>query len=153
MNRPPRHPNETVFARGVGRHILWVGFIMGLVPLGAGFFYWKTGRPEWQTIIFVTLTFSQLAHVLAIRSERDSLFTIGIFSNRSLLGAVLLTAVLQFAVIYFAPISAVFRTVPLAFPQLMMCIGLSSLIFWVVEFEKLLVRRDRKKSRKVFSVQ
>ncbi|RJQ53857.1 MAG: cation-translocating P-type ATPase [Desulfobacteraceae bacterium] len=145
MNRPPRHPNETVFSRGVGRHILWVGLVMGLVPLGAGFFFWTNGRSEWQTIVFVTLTFSQLAHVLAIRSERDSLFTIGILSNRPLFGAVVLTALLQLAVIYFPPVSGLFHTVSLTFPHLMLCIGLSSLIFWVVEFEKLLTRRSRKR--------
>jgi len=146
MNRPPRHPNETVFARGVGRHILWVGVVMGLVPLGAGFFFWKSGRPEWQTVVFVTLTFAQLAHVMAIRSERDSLLTIGIFSNRPLFGAVLLTAVLQFAVIYIPPVSKVFRTLPLALPQLVLCIALSWLIFWVVEFEKYLARRKRRRA-------
>jgi Ca2+-transporting ATPase len=145
MNRPPRHPTETVFSRGVGRHILWVGFVMGFVPLAAGYFFWTHNRSEWQTIVFITLTFSQIAHVLAIRSERDSLFAMGIFSNRPLFGAVLLTSVLQIAVIYFPPVSEVFRTVPLTFAQLMVCIGLSSIIFWLVEFEKFLARRNAKK--------
>jgi Ca2+-transporting ATPase len=145
MNRPPRPPNETVFSRGVGRHILWVGVVMGLVPLAAGFFFWKSGRPEWQTVVFVTLTFAQLAHVMAIRSERDSLFSIGIFSNRPLFGAVILTAVLQFAVIYIPTVSRVFRTLPLALPQLLLCVALSSLIFWVVELEKYLARKKRRR--------
>ena len=51
-------------------------------------------NPAWQTMIFTTLTLSEMGYVMAIRSVRDSLFRIGLFSNRALLGAVLLTTCL-----------------------------------------------------------
>ena len=42
-------------------------------------------------MVFTVLCFTQLGHVLAIRSERESLFTQGVFSNKPLFGAVVLT--------------------------------------------------------------
>jgi Ca2+-transporting ATPase len=141
MRRPPRRPNESVFSHGVGRHILWVGVIIGLIPLLTGFWYWRSSAIEWQTMIFVTLTFAQMAHVMAIRSERYSLFTIGVLSNKALLGAVLSTSVLQVAVIYVPFLNDLFKTVPLSAEKLAYCLVLSSLIFWIVELEKLVMRR------------
>jgi Ca2+-transporting ATPase len=45
MQRPPYQPRESIFARGMGRHVLWVGLLMGLVSLGTGFWAWQTHRP------------------------------------------------------------------------------------------------------------
>ncbi len=100
MRRSPYHPNENIFGRGMGWHILWVGLLMGLVSLGMGYWAWSTGRHDWQTMVFTTLTLSQMGHALAIRSGRESFFKIGMFTNKALLGAVLLTFVLQLAVVY-----------------------------------------------------
>jgi Ca2+-transporting ATPase len=87
------------------------------------------------------LTLSQMGHVLAIRSERDSLFTLGIFSNLPMLGAVLLTFVLQLAVLYVPFLNPIFKTVPLSLGELAFCLVLSSVVFIAVEIEKALIRR------------
>ncbi len=50
--------------------------------------------------VFTKLTLSQMAHVIAIRSERNSVFRIGLFSNKPPLTAVILTIVLQLSLIY-----------------------------------------------------
>ncbi|GAB4468395.1 MAG: cation-translocating P-type ATPase [Anaerolineae bacterium] len=142
MQRPPYAPNESVFARGMGRHILSIGFLMGLVSLGIGLWVFR-GRGSdsyWQTMVFTTLTLSQMGHALAIRSERDSLFRIGLFSNKALLGAVLLTFVLQIAVIYIPLGQALFETEPLSLIDLLISLGLSTVVFWAVELEKLISR-------------
>jgi Ca2+-transporting ATPase len=94
MRRPPYPPDENVFGRGMARQILWVGILMGFVSLGLGYYYWSQGNPNWQTIVFTTLTLSQMGNALALRSSRESLFKIGVLSNKSLLNAVLLTLVL-----------------------------------------------------------
>src|SRR2546425_3833754 len=114
MRRPPYPPSESIFARGMGRHVVWVGMLMGLLCLGVGYWYWRVNDPNWQTMIFTTLTFSQMAHILAIRSERHSLFRIGLFSNRALLAAVGLTVVLQLALLYVSELREVFRTTALS---------------------------------------
>jgi Ca2+-transporting ATPase len=87
MKRKPFEPTESVFSRGIGSKILWIGFIMGLVSLAVGYFAWiEEGKPgagagPWQTMVFTTLVLAQMGNALAIRSGRESLFTIGIFSN------------------------------------------------------------------------
>jgi Ca2+-transporting ATPase len=73
---------------------------MGLVSLEVGWWAWSADKLYWQTMVFQTLTLSQMGNALAIRSGRDSLFKIGLFSNKALLGAVLLTFILQMAVVY-----------------------------------------------------
>ena len=141
MQRPPHPPSESIFARGMGRHVVWVGFLMGLLSLGVGYAYWKAHDPKWQTMIFTTLTLSQMAHVLAIRSERRSLFRIGVFSNKPLLAAVSLTVLLQFVLLYVPLLQKVFKTQPLLASDLIRTVALASVIFCTVEFEKWFLRR------------
>lgn len=136
MRRPPRLPNESLFARGLGWHTVWVGFLMGLLSLAMGYEFWHAHDPRWQTMVFTTLTLSQMAHVLAIRSERRSLLTIGLLSNKPLLGAVSLTVVLQLGIVYLSSLQSIFKTVALPFPDLILTVVVSSIIFWSVELEK-----------------
>ena len=101
------------------------------------------GAPYWQTIVFTVLTFSQLFHALAVRNERESLFSLGVVSNLPLLGAVVLTVGLQLAVIYLPALNPIFRTVPLPLPDLLVCIAISAVVLAAVEVEKALLRRGR----------
>jgi len=141
MRRPPNARTESFFGRGMGRHILWVGLLMSALSLGAGWVYWLAGRAEWQTVVFMVLTLAQMAHVMAIRSGRDSLLTVGVLSNRALLGAVALTFVLQLAVVYLPILQEFFSTRPLPLIDLLIALVLSSVIFWAVELEKWTQRR------------
>jgi Ca2+-transporting ATPase len=141
MRRPPYPPNESVFARGMARQILWVGLLMGLVSLGVGYAYWAIDHPDWRTILFTTITLSQMGNALAIRSDRDSLFRIGLLSNKSMLQAVLLTFVLQLFVIYTPFLQRIFNTTALAPIDLLVCILASLAVFAGVEIEKWIIRR------------
>lgn len=116
-------------------------YYIGTVSLFAQSWAFHAGSDTWQTMVFTTLTFAQLAHVLAIiRSERESLFSIGIFSNRYLIGAIVLTILLQLATIYVPFLQPFFKTQPLTLSELAICCALSSLVFVAVEFEKWLIR-------------
>jgi len=141
MNRKPFLPRESIFSRGLGPHLIWVGILMASVSLVMGYEYWAFGREDWQTMVFTTLTFSQMAHVLAIRCGNDSLFRTGLFSNTPLLISVIITFVLQFAVVYIPVFQGVFGTVAMPFGDVMVSVGLSSIIFWAVEVEKWVLRR------------
>jgi Ca2+-transporting ATPase len=141
MRRPPYPPSESIFARGMGRHVVWVGLLMGILSLGIGFWYWRTNDLNWQTMIFTTLTFSQMAHILAIRSERQSLFRIGLFSNKALLAAVGLTVILQLALLYVSELRVVFRTTALSPVDLATTAGFAAVIFCAVELEKWFLQR------------
>ncbi len=140
MRRPPRPPNESVFARGMWQHIVWAGLLMAGVTLGTQAWAHHSGFAHWQTMVFTVLTLSQLGHVLAIRSERESLFAIGIASNPRLLAAVLFTVVLQLATLYLPLFNAWFKTEPLSAGELAACLALSSVVFVAVEIEKCMLR-------------
>src|SRR5262245_61128446 len=115
---------------------------MASITLAAGYWFWNLGRAEWQTMLFTTLTFSQIFLALALRSRRDSLFQIGLFSSRPLLGTVALSFVLQLLVVYNPICQSVFDTVALPREVLAASVGLALLVFFGVELEKL-VRRVR----------
>lgn len=136
MQRPPRPPDESIFARGMGLHVIWVGLLMASLSLGFAYRYWRHGDSNWQTLLFTTLTLSQMAHVMAIRSERRSLFQIGLMSNKPLLGAVSLTVFLQLALVYLPFLQVIFKTTALSMRDLALALATSLTIFLAVEWEK-----------------
>jgi Ca2+-transporting ATPase len=141
MRRPPRPPSESIFAHGMWQHMLWVGLLMGAASLFTQAWAIHTGHGHWQTMVFTVLTLSQLGHVLAIRSERDSLFTQGLWSNQPLAAALLFTFALQLATVYVPALNPVFKTEPLTASELAFCLAMSAVVFVGVEIEKWLIRR------------
>ncbi|MGZ8225321.1 MAG: cation transporting ATPase C-terminal domain-containing protein [Methylococcaceae bacterium] len=141
MKRPPRPPQESLFAQGMWQHILWIGLLMGAVSLFSQGWAYFTGSAHWQSMVFTVLTLSQIGHVLAVRSEWESLFRQGILSNKPLLGAALLTFTLQMAVLYVPILQPIFKTEALSFRELLFCLALSSVVFFAVEIEKWMRRR------------
>lgn len=141
MNRPPRPPQENIFAHGMWQHIIWVGLYIAGISIAAMAWAMSREAAHWQTVIFTVLTVSQLFHSMAVRSETASLFRIGLFTNLPMLFAVLLTLALQLAVIYTPALNIVFHTQPLPLTDLAACLALSSTVLVVVEAEKWMVRR------------
>jgi P-type Ca2+ transporter type 2C len=208
MKRPPYLPNESLFGRGLGRHIVMVGLIMGITGVSLGVWahnIYQTDAiavmnqqtpeapitreqfvlaqsvtsvsdpvvaqadadrigitleqltaiksPEgiatgdysnntWNTMVFMFLTIAQMGHALALRSHRESLFSMNIFSNRLLIGAVVVTVILQLIAVYTPFFNDLFNTTPLTATQLLICAVLSTVVFVGVEIEKLLIRRN-----------
>ncbi len=137
MEREPFQPQESIFSRGVGSQILWIGSLMGLVALAVGYGAWLTdSEGPWQTMVFTTLVLAQMGNALAIRSNSQSLFSIGFFSNRLMVGAVTATIALQLALIYIPFLQKIFRTRPLTVSQLVICLIASVVVFAVVELYK-----------------
>lgn len=144
MKRPPRPPKQSLFADGVGIHILWVGTLMAAVTLFTQ--YWAIRNEwHWQTMVFSVLAFSQLGHVMAVRSDRDFLFKQGLFSNLPLILAVLGMIALQILVIYVPVFNKLFHTEALNLPELLICGGMGLVVFHAVEMEKL-VKKWRRNS-------
>ena len=151
MKRDPFRPDESIFSRGLGWQIIWVGILMGFVSLGVGYYFWDAaGRPlqigeeiafHWRTMLFTTLTLAQMGNALALRTNKDSLFQVGILSNPAMLGAVLLTFVLQLAVIYVPFLQRFFDTQALTLNELLLSLAASSVVFIAVELDKWRRRR------------
>ena len=142
MDRPPRSPSENLFDHGMWQHILWVGLLMAGITLLAQAWAFYTDSQHWQTMAFTVISLSQLGHVMAIRSEKVSLFTMGIFSNRFLILTVLFTLTIQMATIYVPVLNTIFKTDPLTMSELAICFALSSIVLIAVEIEKWLIRHN-----------
>ncbi|MFZ9300727.1 MAG: cation-translocating P-type ATPase [Chitinophagaceae bacterium] len=140
MMRPPRPSGESLFAGGIGFHIVWVGMFMAAITLGIQAWALHVNIEHWQTMVFTVLSFAQLAHVLAIRSDRQFLFQQGLFTNWLLIVAVCITVILQLTLIYLPLANQVFRTQPLSVEQLMVCLVGAAILFHAVELEKWLRR-------------
>jgi Ca2+-transporting ATPase len=136
MNRPPYSPQEGVFSRGAGVQVVWVGVLIGALALGLGAWYYFAGREEWQTMVFTCLAFAQVFQALASRSARDSFFKTGLAGNNLLAGMIATVVVLQLTVIYVPFLRNFFGVVPLGALDLLIAVGVSAVVFLVMEAEK-----------------
>jgi Ca2+-transporting ATPase len=140
MKRQPIPPTEGVFSRGMGVDIIWMGLLMGIAPLALGYAFWIAADPAWQTMLFTTLVLSQMAFAFAVRSERESIFEIGLLTNPAMLGAIGLTIVLQLLVVYVPFMQDFFYTVPLDPIHLVIALICSALPLIGFEIKKWWVR-------------
>ena len=141
MRRPPISPKAGIFSDGMGRHVAWVGALIGVLALGIGYYYWQQGLAQWQMMIFNTLAFAQVGQALASRSNRDSLWQIGFFSNRPLLIMLAIVVAGQVAVLLLPALESFFYTQPLSAVDWIISVGLGVLVFVVLEVEKWWLRR------------
>jgi Ca2+-transporting ATPase len=144
MRRPPRHPSESIFAHGLGVHVVWVGILMAALAVSTEIIGVRAGAPAWRTMVLCVIAFSQLAHALAIRSETDSLFKQGLLSNKPLFAAVTFTVLLQLALIYLPAFHNLFGTQPLRLAELAWTLLAGSVVFAAVEIEKWIRRRHQR---------
>ncbi|MCK5826466.1 MAG: cation-translocating P-type ATPase, partial [Desulfuromusa sp.] len=140
MQQAPISPDESLFARGMWQQILWIGLLIAVSCLLTQKIAIVQGW-HWQTMVFTVLCYSQLFNSLAIRSERQSLFTQGLTSNLPLLLTVLVSIAVQLGIIYVPALQSLFHTQSLGFLELGFCFAISAVVFSVVEIEKLLRRQ------------
>jgi P-type Ca2+ transporter type 2C len=151
MARPPRPPEEGIFSYAVN---LLLAVISGyktliIIPLFAYYVYLDPagkGDPaqvliEAQTMVFLTLVMAELVNAFNCRSDYHSLFTVGIFPNRFLLAAVLISFGMMVAVIQWDPLARLFHTAPLRGIDWLIALGLSLTLVPVVETAKWWIRR------------
>ena len=116
MEQKPRPPEESIFAHGLVYKIALRGMLIGAASLAAyilGYYFSDGSMTAARTMAFATLVFSQLFHVFDCRSEKYSIFEVGLLTNRYLLAAVGISAAMQIAVIYWPFLQRIFQTTPL----------------------------------------
>lgn len=139
MQFPPRRKDAPFFSREIVRDIVIVGLVVGIVALAIGYSYYDPQNPDertWQTMIFTAIAFMQIGQALASRSNVLSLFEIGIFSNPTLLGMVVITFLLQLVAIYVPFFEDFFQITPLSLEQLGICVLLGLVVFGLIEVQK-----------------
>ncbi|MFN4865597.1 MAG: cation-translocating P-type ATPase [Cyanobium sp.] len=139
MQKQPARPGESIFARGIGPYILRVGVVFALIVIALMVWSYRTGgiNGPWKTMVFTTLCLAQMGHALSARSDRP-LIQVTPFSNPWLLWAVMLTTGLQLLLLYVPVLAKFFGTVPLRPADLLVCVGVSLILFVYLELEKIL---------------
>lgn len=143
MQQPPRPPKENLFAGGLAARIISAAIVLTAAAL---FVQWWAIRNEYdvtaqQTMVFTTLCFVQLGNALSSRSFTHSLFSAGIFANRGMWGAILITVALQTLIVYVPFLDTVFKTTPLD-AKAMACVGIVTVVSTVlIELLKLVHRK------------
>jgi Ca2+-transporting ATPase len=140
MRRPPHAPDASLWAGGLGRQAAWLGAAIGGLALAVGYAYYEADRPEFQTMMFTSLAFLQIFQALGSRSTDESLRSLGLFSNRVMVGIVGAVVALQLLALY-TPLREFLDVEPLAFVDLLLCIGLGALLLAGMETVKLIRRR------------
>jgi P-type Ca2+ transporter type 2C len=145
MQRPPFSPRESIFARGLGSYMIRIGIIFAIITIALmSWAYNYTNDPAylgkskeaWKTMVFTTLCLAQMGHAIAIRSNNQLTIQMNPLSNPYVLGAVVVTTILQLMLIYVPPLSAFFGTHYLSPFELLICFGFSALMFVWIEAEK-----------------
>ena len=136
MEKKPKPKNEGIFAHGLGLRVVLQGFMFAILTL-VGFYYGMrvTGSLEvGQTMAFMILAMSQIVQSYNMRSDR-SLFKIGMFGNKTLNKAALVSLVLV-AVVLFTPVRKAFSLVVLPSGLYLLALGLILVPLVVMELSK-----------------
>jgi len=145
MDRPPRHPKESIFSHGMIWRIGTSGLVIGLCTLFAFQIGLSIGELDLaRTMAFNTLVFFQLFYVFVCRSEVHSIFEVGLLTNPYLVAAVAVSAVLQLTVVYMPFLQPIFHTVPLYGEHWAVVLGISSSPIILSTIFKYLQERTRK---------
>ena len=139
MTRQPRDPRKGFFSRGMIWRIIYQGATIGLISLAAYMIGVRDGgQPLGQTMAFAVLGFSQFFHIRNLHSNRRSSFRTSIFSNKPLLGAIFISALLLLAVLMIPAVRDIFGVVVMD-PMHWIYVGVLSLVpIVVVELVKLM---------------
>lgn len=141
MQQKPRKSGNSIFSEGMGAAVLYQGFIEGIITLLVYYFGNRLYSHEVAvTMAFVTLGLIQLTHSMNVRSITKSIFQVGVFANRYLLGAIALSAFLQVIVVLLPFLNDIFRVTPLNIEQWLIVIGSSFAIIPIVELVKVFQR-------------
>ncbi|MBD2301231.1 cation-translocating P-type ATPase [Nostoc sp. FACHB-190] len=155
MQRPPFSPRESIFARGLGSYMIRIGIVFAIITIILmewSYFHVQTATGEgldperWKTMVFTSLCIAQMGHAIAIRSNNQLTIEVNPWSNPYVLGAVVVTTILQLMLIYVPPLRAFFGTHWLPPAELAICIGFSALMFVWIEGEKIFFRFMGKKT-------
>ncbi|MCK4625968.1 MAG: cation transporting ATPase C-terminal domain-containing protein, partial [Phycisphaerae bacterium] len=142
-------PREPIITKDVLKFITGAGMLMFVATILV--FWYALQMPGMEddvikharTLAFTTFVFFQLFNAFNCRSDRYPLTRIGFFSNRYLIGAVLLCALLQLCILYVPFLQLLFGTVPLLdVRDWIIVLSVSATIFVVVEGVKMIRASD-----------
>ena len=150
MDRRPRPPKESIFARGLGTKIGFRGILIGVSTLAVfalSLGPWGMGLREARSMALATLVLSQLFHVFDARAEDRSFLEVGLFSNPWAVLAVLSSIMMLIAILYVPWLGQLFKTDPLAFGDWLIVVAASGFIQFLAAFRDLALKPLRRSAR------
>jgi len=137
MELPPRNPKKGILTRHSYLYIFFVGLLICIVSMAVYLWALKTkGHLTAVTLLFVTIILLRTFNAFNCRSERQSVFELGIFSNKWLIYAFIVTVVLTLPVLYVPLLQRVFSTTSLGLMEWLIVFSVSSTVFILVEIVK-----------------
>jgi Ca2+-transporting ATPase len=145
MNRSPYNPKDSIFAQGLGFYMVRIGLIFSILTIvlmnWAYHHALEHGNPDrWKSMVFTTLCIAQMGHAMAVRSSTKLTIQLNPLSNPYLLCAVVVTTLLQVSLLYIPPLQTFFGVHPLSLSELLVCVGVSALMFVWIELEKVVIK-------------
>lgn len=145
MERPPRKAKEAVVTKDRAILMLVQGSFIAFCSLFAFVFVLfieKEGIARARTAAFIVLACSQLFHSFNCRSMTKSLFKLGVFTNKKIILATIISFFLQMAVVYTPFLQKVFKTQPLGVFDWFLVLIISSFPLWFMEAWKAVIRKN-----------
>ncbi|MFA4991199.1 MAG: calcium-transporting P-type ATPase, PMR1-type [Candidatus Omnitrophota bacterium] len=139
MRRRPRETREPVITKENAVLMLFQGAFIAacsLLAFSVVLFVENEGIGRARTAAFIVLSCAQLFHSFNCRSNTASVFELGFLTNKKLIMAVLVSFLLQMAVVYVPFLQSVFKTEPLSFTDWGLVIAISSFPLWAMEMVK-----------------
>ncbi|MGN0349450.1 MAG: calcium-translocating P-type ATPase, PMCA-type [Roseburia sp.] len=150
MEQKPRNPKDSIFAHGFAVEMVFYGIMVGVITLVAyALGEYVLSDPEVadataNTMAFATLVFCELTRAFAVRSERHSIFQIGLFSNKTMNKAFVVGLGLQLAVLLIPALQPIFNVTSLTATEWLVVVGLALLPLATSEIVKA-VRRGKER--------
>ncbi|MDP3769661.1 MAG: HAD-IC family P-type ATPase [bacterium] len=138
MDEKPRDPKEPILNKPIKRWMTAIFFITGLAAFLLFFILWKvTGDlHKTRTIVFALMCVDSLVFAFSIRSFKRTIFRKDIFSNRYLVGAVIISMLLLLLSVYTSPLQKLLGTQPLGIIEWIIIFGVTLVEIVLVEFSK-----------------
>jgi len=149
MRQAPIARSEPLLTRLMLHRMLFMTPAIAVSTLGWFVHRLSLGLPfaQVQTETFTVLAVCQWFNVLSCRSERRSVFGMSLLGNPWLIGGLVVSNLLQAAVVFLPPLNAIFYTVPISLREVFAIGAVASLVLWVEELRKLVVRRRDRAAR------
>lgn len=141
LDEKPKNKDERILNRGVLPFMLLMTIIMAATTLFVFSRYYKTDINLARTFAFAIMSFMQFYNVLNLRSLKQSIFTLGFFSNGYAVLCLTISMILMLAVLYIPFLQNIFRFTTLSLSQFAFALGVSSSVLWAGEIYKFILRR------------
>ncbi|MBI2135702.1 calcium-translocating P-type ATPase, SERCA-type [Candidatus Woesearchaeota archaeon] len=110
MQRPPRKPNEQIISKNMTWNIIVIGTLICIAVLGMFKYGLAASAVKGQTMAFTSLVMLEMVRVYMVRAN----YKLSIFSNIYMVSAILISLLLQLAVVYIPMMQLIFDTVALS---------------------------------------